>query len=163
MTKYQYQYNKEFRGSVRGINRHIKSGDILNPEDIKYFLHHYPDRISLIEGPDEIIEEIKKPDISNNESDILKILTEQSQKLNDLMEVVKNSKGNTVIYTEEDRTTTRQNTIEMQDSPLVNLLKVDTSDIISQGSVGEIKSEGISVKDKIKRLKERLENVNSKK
>ena len=79
------------------------------------------------------------------------------------MEVVKNSKGNTVIYTEEDRTTTRQNTIEMQDSPLVNLLKVDTSDIISQGSVGEIKSEGISVKDKIKRLKERLENVNSKK
>ena len=134
-------------------------------EGLEGILEESPDEIRTIplEALKEIIEEIKKPDISNNESDILKILTEQSQKLNDLMEVVKNSKGNTVIYTEEDRTTTRQNTIEMQDSPLVNLLKVDTSDIISQGSVGEIKSEGISVKDKIKRLKERLENVNSKK
>lgn len=148
IQKFKYIHHEDFTGSIKGINRFLKPGDILKEDDIFYFQQNYPDRI------------INITEISN-EKEILNLIKNQSEKIDLLMDFVKTQPKNT-IYIKDDIKSIPNGTIQLKDETIklkedsiAKHVKID-SNIESQGNIGEIKSEGHSVSDKIQLLKKRL-------
>jgi hypothetical protein len=148
MKRFKYIYHQEFRGSIRGVNRFLKPGDILRNDDIQYFQNHYPDHILDITET-----KLEPPD----NAELLKLISDQSQKLDALVDIVKTGISQPqYVVRPNGFIETPQETISMKEDSIATLMKVDTSEIESQGTVGETVSQGISVTDKIRQLKERL-------
>ena len=150
MKRYEYVYHEDFTGSIKGVNRFLKLGDILHPDDVKYFQIHYPNRIIHIPGTYD--DEPNPPNLPPNlDPAIVGILNEQSNKIDALINIVKNGfvspgyiRGN--IESQPD-------SISMKEDSIVGLVNVNTSDIEVKGEVGESKKDGISVMDKISKLR----------
>ena len=147
MSKYLYIEKEEFRGSIKGIPRFIRVGDLINPEDVSYFLHRYPSRIVDIDPP--------KSESLNSKEEIFLALASQSDKINELINLVKSQPAAQTVVLSSDQVEKVESTrsISIQESSIANLMKVDTSNIESKGSVGETKTEGLSVAEKVKLLR----------
>lgn len=153
MEQHIYIYHEEFRGSIKGVNKYLRAGDIIKPDDVDYFKHHYPDRILLKNG-----------EVTNNtviDKEIYSLLSEQNKKIDKLIDIVNSSshQANTVSLDTRVLTNGKTNQsserIEIQDTSLGSLLRVDTSDIKTQGTIGETKTEGASVLEKIRKIKQK--------
>lgn len=146
MSKYIYIGNEEFRGSIKGVAKFIRKGDLINPEDVGYFSHRYPNSITCIDAPTPAVESLDK-------DEIYQVLADQSSKINQLIDLIKNQTPTVIVSgSPVSNTVELQKSIEMQEGSMANLMKVDTSNIESQGSAGESKTTGVSVTEKIRRL-----------
>ena len=147
MSKYIYIGSEEFRGSIKGVARFIRKGDLINPEDVGYFTHRYPDRIVDIEP--------SRPENSIDQKEIFQVLANQSDQINQLINLVKNQPVNQTVVLSSDQVERKEiaRSIEIQEDSMANLMRVETSNIESRGSAGETKTEGLSVAEKIKLLR----------
>lgn len=147
ISRYKYVHYEDFIGSIKGVNRFLKPGDILKDDDIPYFQQNYPDRII----------DISQPKIKDEE--ILNLIKNQSEKIDLLMNIVSTQQPKTV-YIKDNNVKINpisDDTISLKEDSIAKHVKID-SNIESQGSVGETKSEGDSVSNKIQMLKKKLGN-----
>jgi hypothetical protein len=149
LEQYIYAHYEEFRGSIKGTNRFIRAGDLIKPEDVSYFQHNYPDRILLKSSDTPINVPIDK--------EIYTLLSEQNKKIDKLIDIVNSPNYQTVSLDTNVLTNSETNQsskkIEIQDISVGSLLRINTTDIETQGTVGELKTEGESISDKINKMK----------
>lgn len=151
--KYIYIENEEFRGSIRGVARFIRKGDFLNPEDVAYFKHHYPNSIVPVSTE---VESKSQPELDEK---VLGILNEYSKKIDELLEVTKSITSVKEIIVTQPIVETKQiiSPIQIEEKSLVSHVKINTQSIEAEGLAGEKRSEGSSVSDKIKLLRQKLQ------
>ena len=155
MKRYKYISHQEFRGSIKGVNRFLKYGNLLHPEDVTYFKIYYPDRILYVEGTFDAQEPTPQ---SHIDPGILEILNNQTSKIDTLIDAVKSGLVDRQVIYRESGVEVQQDSIAMREDSIAGLVSVGVSDIEFQGEIGETQTEGDSVMDKISKLKKRLKN-----
>jgi len=143
MSKYIYIGNEEFSGSIRGVIRYLKPGDTIYPEDVPYFLSRYPSKVA------KVVEE----NYSEVHPDITRILSEQSKKIDKLLDLIDKSYIDAPLARREGE---GRKSVSIDEISTAKLVKIDTSDIQHEGTAGEAVKKGSPVLKKVESLKKVL-------